>query len=545
MSAPPAPSPADRAAALSEAEGDHLLARLNRDAASLSGPELRALAATLTDRRDAVARREASVVAREERTEAEVARRESAAADRDARAADRERAAADRRREADERSAKAERFLSDLERDRAAFAADRERAAADLDAAKTACENELEERREAHDRQLAVDRAKCEAELSVRQSNWEEERTAAETRLADERTALDRLRDQLTEDAEELESDRDRLSADRRAFEEDQIAARELLEQERAVLENRLNFRKAHLDRTAEELRQARAEWDVRVQTVRTAMVRAAEVADGRRRGLDRFRELLDRREESLARHSARTAEERAAAAADLAARRDAATSDAETWELTRQEGSATLAAERDAVAARAAALDSREKSLRELREQLEAAHRETLTLRVAVEELLPRLKDAGPSAPVGLRLEESRRRVVAYLGEREESVSRRAAELERAKEALARQAEELETQRRLLTNWEADRRAAAAEREAELVRRAAAVAARDDLFDRARTRWGAETTRSGAAIRDLLREMEETVAADLRDAPAIFKLPEPDEGPRAIILPDGARKAA
>ena len=341
----------------------------------------------------------------------------------------------------------------------------------------------------------------------------------------------------MAEDAAELDSDRDRLAADRRAFEEDQVAARELLEQERAVLENRLNFRRAHLDRTAEELRQARAEWDARVQTVRTGMVRAAEVAEGRRRGLDRFRDLLDRREESLATFASRTAEEHAAVAADLAARRAAAEEDVQSWELTRRETVATTAAERDAVEARAAALDSREKSLGELREQLEAAHRETLTLRVAVEELLPRLKDAGPSAPVGLRLEESRRRVVAYLGEREESISRRTAELEQARRALARQTEELKGQRRLLTRWEAERRTAAAEREAALIRRAAAVAARDDLFDRARARWSAETNRSGALIRDLLREMEEAVAAEIRESPQVFQLPAPEElaepGPR------------
>jgi hypothetical protein len=193
--------------------------------------------------------------------------------------------------------------------------------------------------------------------------------------------------------------------------------------------------------------------------------------------------------------------------------------------------------------------LDAREKSLAELRTQLEVAHRETLTLRVAVEELLPRLKDAGPSAPVGLRLEESRRRVVAYLGEREESISRRATELEQAKAALARQAEELETQRRLLTNWEAERRATAAAKEEELIRRAAAIAARDNLFDRARDRWREETNRSGAMIRELLREMEEAVAAEVRQSPAVFKLPAPEDldeiGPRASILPDGARRAA
>ncbi|NNJ27600.1 hypothetical protein [Alienimonas chondri] len=538
MSAPPTTSRPEPTEALSESEADHLLSRLNRDAASLSAGELRALAVTLTDRRDAVARREAAVVTREERTEADVSRREAAAAERDSRAADRERAAADRRREADERAAAAERFLSDLERDRTAFVADCKRSEAEIAAAKAACEEELEARRAAHERELNADRAA-----------WTEERRVAEDRLADERSALDRLRDQLTEDAAELDSDRDRLAADRAAFEEDQVAARELLEQERAVMENRLNFRKAHLDRTAEELRQARGEWDARVQTTRTAMVRAAEIADARRHGLDRYRELLDKREESLAKHAARTAEEHAAAAADLSARRSAAAEDVQSWELTRQESVAAVATERETVQARAAALDSREKSLAELRKQLEAAHRETLTLRVAVEELLPRLKDAGPSAPVGLRLEESRRRVVAYLGEREDAITRRAADLEQAKAALARQAEELETQRRLLTRWEAERRTAAAEREAELVRRAAAVAARDDLFDRARTRWSEETNRSGAMIRELLREMENAVAEELRESPAVFKLPDPEErsevGPRALILPDGARRAA
>ena len=551
MSAPAPTTSAGQSAALTEAEADHLLSRLNRGVESLSVPELRALAATLTDRRDAVARREAAVVAREERTEAEVARREAAAADRDARAADRERAAADRRREADARAASAERFLSDLERDRAAFAADRDRARAEIDAAKQACEGELDARRSAHDRELAAERAAWEEERSAERTAWEAERRDAERRLADDRTALDRLRDQTAEEAAELESDRDRLAADRRSFEEDQIAARELLEQERAVLENRLNFRKAHLDRTADELRQARAEWDARVQTVRAAMVRAAEQADARRRGLDRFRDLLDAREASLIRTEARSAEERAAAAADLAARRAAAEDDVQAWELTRRETADAVDRDREAVSAQAADLDSREKSLAELRKQLEVAHRETLTLRVAVEELLPRLKDAGPSAPVGLRLEESRRRVVAYLGEREESLGRRAAELEQARAALARQTEELETQRRLLTQWEADRRSAAAAREQELVRRAAAVAARDDLFDRARARWREETNRSGTMIRELLREMEEVVAAELRRTPAVFTLPDPEEaaadqaGPRAIILPDGLRRAA
>ncbi|QDT15990.1 coiled-coil domain-containing protein [Alienimonas californiensis] len=556
MSAPTPTTPPDQAAvrseaALSEAEADHLLTRLKRDAAALSATELRALAVTLTDRRDAVARREAAVVAREERTETEVARREASAADRDARAADRERAAADRRREADERAASAERFLSDLERDRAAFAADRERVKAEIHAAKTACDGELDDRRSACQRELAAERAAWEQELAEERDAWEAERRAAESRLADERSALDRLRDQLTEDAAELDSDRDRLAADRRAFEEDQIAARDLLEQERAVLENRLNFRKAHLDRTAEELRQARGEFDARVQRVRAAMVRSAEIADGRRHGLDRFRDLLDKREESLARHAARSAEERTAAAADLAARRAAVAEDAAACELTRQESAAFTAKNRETLDARAAALDSREKSLTELREQLEAAHRETLTLRVAVEELLPRLKDAGPSAPVGLRLEESRRRVVAYLGEREESLSRRSAELEQAKRTLARQAEELETQRRLLTRWEAERRSAAAAREEELLRRAAAVAARDDLFDRARRRWSEETNKSGTMIRELLREMEDAVAAEIHDEPAIFKLPAPEElgaaknDRRGLILPGGFRRAA
>ena len=161
------------------------------------------------------------------------------------------------------------------------------------------------------------------------------------------------------------------------------------------------------------------------------------------------------------------------------------------------------------------------------------------------MEELLPRLKDAGPGAPVGLRLEESRRTVVAYLGEREEAVNRRASELEAARAAVVRQAEELETQRRLLTTWEAERRELAADREAELLRRAAAVAARDELFDAAKGRWRDETEKAGRIIRDLLREMEEAVAADIGANPTVFKLPPPDAGPVGLVLPDGARRAA
>lgn len=47
--------------------------------------------------------------------------------------------------------------------------------------------------------------------------------------------------------------------------------------------------------------------------------------------------------------------------------------------------------------------------------------------------------------------------------------------------------------------------------------------------------------------IRELLREMEDAVAAEVRDAVHVFKLPdqEANPGPRAIVLPDGARRAA
>ena len=517
--------PVSDAAALTAREAEHLLGRLAEAPGTLSEADVRGVAAALNDRRTALERRETAVVMREERAEAECARLVQEAAE----TSD---VAAGKLAAAEAKMSGAEKFLSQLEQDRAAF-----------DAVRAAADRAVADRRAALDAAHAARGRQLDVEAETERAAWRERADAAEEKLAADRTAVDRLRDRLDEEWRELEADRDRLTAERERFDTDQIAARELLEQERAVIENRLDFREQHLARTAEELRQARAEWDGRVQTVRTALAASAAQASRRRGQLDRYRDLLDRRERELAAAAAAAAAEHAETGTAVKRRRSEVEADFAAAAAESEDQAQRLTADRETLEARGEQIKRREKSLDELRAQLEDAHRETLALRVAVEELLPQLRDAGPAAPVGLRLEESRRRVVAYLGEREEAVNRRVVELEFAKAALARQAEDLETQRRLLTSWEAERRVAAADREAEVLRRAAAVAARDELLDAARHRRRAETEETAAILRGLLREMEETVAADIAAAPQVFKLPEP--AVRGVVDADGLRRAA
>ena len=302
-----------------------------------------------------------------------------------------------------------------------------------------------------------------------------------------------------------------------RSFAAEQESARSELQQERALMENRHLFQQEHLAKVRSMLEVDQAVFRKEVQDQRADLERRLQMLDGLRRQLAHCRGLLEERE-ALVEEGLSSLQRRTRAAEEsLNLHQQRLATSRENWRKTREEQRQEVSGLREHLRSESRALESRKQRIEVLREELEGSHRESLELRLAVEESLEsyRAEQGREGDDVAtVRLEAARDAVEGHYRQMRETLQTQRTDLEDAQKQLIAQV--TQQQKVYVEHGErlVERERVIGETEEELRRQIAEVPSGESHWDQMQTRWIAEKDQAERIIRDLLKQLGETPAA-------------------------------
>mgnify|MGYP001167944425 FL=1 len=324
-----------------------------------------------------------------------------------------------------------------------------------------------------------------------------------------------------TNQTHELELTRKRqereLDDARQAFAAEQESIRSETQQERALMENRHLFQQEHLAKARSMLEVDQASFRQEMQRQRTDLVHRIEMLDALRHQLAHCRRLLDDRESLLERGLQGLERKTRATEASLKQHEQRLATARENWQAKREEQREEVAALREHLRSESQSLQDRKQRIETLREELEGSHRESLELRLAVEESMATMREEQGEAvdeQAVVRLETAREAVAEHYSQMRETLVTQRADLEAAQKQLAAQVAQQQKiyadHGERLTERDRDLHA----REEELGRQAAELPDGETRWQQMQTRWTAEKQQAETIIRDLLKQLGETPAA-------------------------------
>ena len=367
-----------------------------------------------------------------------------------------------------------------------------------------AIEAALEEERDSRRRDLEAELVQLEQSIAAQQVAWDQEQTQrqeqfeadAAQQVADLRSELDAIREEQVGEIERREQNLHRKQVD---------------------LEKRTRFHERHLDQLRRALEQQQDDLDRERQLRNTEQVQAAELLERRHRQLSQFRVRLMQREESLQRE--RRLIEDARAAVELRRSEEAGLVHRQrtAWEEESQALRADIRRQQDMLTLHSQNLEARRARLDELRDDLEETHRETLELRLVVEQVWAQLSQTFGEEATRVRVEQARTEFLSgYEKSRESLIEQQQAILD-AEARLEEQRLRFRQEREEFAGWMDERERQLVEQEQSLQRDMEAAAASEDEWRATRERWTLEKIEAESVIRQLLEELD----ADLIPIPS------------------------
>ena len=378
--------------------------------------------------------------------------------------------------------------------------------AADLEAG-------LQEREFGIERQEAALAQRAEACLKL-----EAELKQLHESLLRERHSLNAEREQFVVDRERDRQELDELQIRRgheleirhQDFLAEQEQLRLQLQQERVLLDNRHRFQQEHLRKSMQEFEVVQAEFRREQQVGRTRLDETEQQNLLRNRQLVRVRELVEERQHSVERERELLSKERRSLEERLQHDRTAFEQEREGWQHERDVQRADLRRQQDLLALHAENLETRRQRLDRLRSELEETNRQTLELRLAVEESYAQLTQTAGAEPTQRRIEEARSVLAEYYRHTRDSLWQQRQDLDQAQTKLDRQRDEFQHERQALVEWVGGRETELDLRDQTLRQKEAEQEARDRTWQAAADRWMQEKLQAESVIRDLLRQLAE-----------------------------------
>lgn len=370
-----------------------------------------------------------------------------------------------------------------------------------------------------HERELAIERQ--EAALVQRADSCltlETELKQLHESLLRERQSLCNEREQFIIDRERDRQDLDECGAAQRQelerrhhdFLAEQEQLRGQLQQERVLLDNRHYFQQDHLRRSMQEFEVVQAEFRREQQIGRMRLEEIETRNLLRSRQLARWRELGQQQQQSVERERDMLCRERRNHELRQQQEQDLSRQERESWENERDVQRADLRRQQDLLALHAENLEARRQRLDRLRSELEETNRQTLELRLAVEESYAQLMQMAGDEATRRRIDEARAVLAEYYRHTRDALIQDRQELELVQVRLSEQRREFVEERKTLTEWIARREEQLAHHEAELAQQRSILDAREQTWRTTADRWTQEKLQAESVIRDLLEQLLE-----------------------------------
>ncbi len=361
--------------------------------------------------------------------------------------------------------------------------------------------------------QLKSDRIRLREELT-------EERFTDELRHQRDELRRDQKEWNTLRDAERTEISHERESHERQLIEHRQIFEKESderhceLQHQSAVLENRYHFQQDHLAKTRHELGLAKKQFNLECQNTQQQFAQTETLHRLRLDQLEHYRTLLEERERSVERERELLMRSRHESEESLQADKARFVADRETWEHERQAQHTESRRQQDMLALHAENLEARRLRLDRLRAELEDTHRDTLEIRMAVEEAWAQLSQAAGGDDAKQRVEVARHALSEHYQQLQETLTRQRQELDESQGRFQQQRDEFHEERQALTNWVAERDERLRQRDKCLRDETEQLDTQEAAWRSARDRWMQEKFEAESIIRDLLKQLTELNAS-------------------------------
>jgi len=381
--------------------------------------------------------------------------------------------------------------------------------------------NHLKRERELHETTIR----KVEAELTSRKENQELELKTQQAewkshRHAEEEELESRKRDFVIR-SEEIEH---QLRIQREDLQREYASREDAFEQKRTLIENRIKFQENHLLRLRSQIEQDQHDFQRQQQIQQQQHEQNERIHILRMKQLDRFRDLLSQREESLVKERSLHAELRRAVERYELNQKQRMSDEYASWQKERDAQKVELRRQHDMLALHAENLERRRERLDTLRAEVEETHRGTLEMRLALEEGWAQLTQVEGEEAARERLEKARDALAAHYRQLREALSVERQELDHSQELFHRHRDEFRQERQDLSEWVAERDEQLRLRSEQLRYEAEQLAIRDAAWDEKRETWLQEHVQAEQIIRLLLQQMTEMAGAqDTIDEAAEF----------------------
>lgn len=354
-----------------------------------------------------------------------------------------------------------------------------------------------------------------ESQMHTREAVLAEREAAAhdrEEKLQGRENELRALQETLHRERGNLEAERacfrHEIDEQRGAASAEIEHARAEFRQEKLLQENRFRFQQDHLQKARQDFETSQIETRFELQVLRAYQEQYRAQLDLRSRQLAHFRDILQEREQSLNRE--RETLGRSRNALDEAHQQDQARLARlqSAWEMEREQREADLRRQHDLLTTHAGNLEARRQRLDQLRAELEETNRQTLELRVAVEEAYAQLAQAHGAKAARTRVDEARNVLVEYYRHTRDSLFQQRQEIDQAALRAHEQRQELAHERQSLRAWVLQQEERLRQRAADVDQLHQAQAARDDQWRQQRDRWVSEKLQAETLIRRLLQRL-------------------------------------
>jgi chromosome segregation ATPase len=372
-------------------------------------------------------------------------------------------------------------------------------------------EQETNVERQTADLQANLDamRAECEEELTRKQAEWEARRETEMAEIERERSltaqAVGRSEEGLQQQRTEQQT---KLREEREEFERECETRRQQLQQERSVLENRLQFQQDHLVKTRQQLEQMQHEWQVEQQKAQTEYARQMELQRLRSNQLDRYRAVLDKREQTENNGQQQLGQWRKTIDAEIRREKARLRQEQDVWEQERKAQQAEVRRQQDLLTLHAQNLEARRDRLDALRSELEETHQRTLEMRMSIEEAWAQLSQSAGEDEARRRVDQAAAALEGHFDQISKEISAQRQELLDAQKQFQQQKDEFRGERRQLTEWIAEREETLRNWEQRMRQESDALDTRSADWRAARDTWQQEKSAAEGVIRSLLSEL-------------------------------------
>jgi hypothetical protein len=330
----------------------------------------------------------------------------------------------------------------------------------------------------------------------------------------------------IEQQQEELAAQKMELNAAKAAFDREQEERQAKLQESQTLTEKRSQFQEQHLERLREQLNQSQTELRQDQQYTRMIQERDHTVLRLRAKQLQHFRTLLEQREESLTREVGILAQSRQAQEDQLSEQFGQLEKQQREWQERHELEQSDIKRQQNMLAIHAENLEARRYRLEQLQRDVEETHRQTLEMKVVVEQQTHAMQSEGGTEELSESMEQARQELSLDYKKLRDDLRIEREKLTEQRASLEMQSQLFAEERQEFRKWIEEKDGSLSSRQKKLQEIEENHEEREQAWRGLRQRWLNERVEAEGMIRKLLAQLTDLQdpSLTLKAAPQTFE---------------------